>query len=146
MYGIFSNVNFAALIIAGLAHIGVGYAWYSDKLFGNAWRSLNGTKGGKLSKDDCKIAWLSQVFVTFVITLMIANVYMENAMNFGMTMWYICMAWFLFSFEAFHGVIWEKKPISALLIEKLGLLARLFAAALAYSYVIALLTSTGVMV
>jgi hypothetical protein len=63
------EVNYLAVLLAGVANMVVGYLWYSPSLFGNQWMKLMGQKMAG-SKDD-----MGKMYgITFLGTLVMAYV------------------------------------------------------------------------
>lgn len=45
-------VNWLAVIVAAVSNMAIGFAWYSDSLFGKQWRGLMGISGGGKPTQD----------------------------------------------------------------------------------------------
>lgn len=45
-------VNWTAVIAAGIANMAIGFAWYSDSVFGKQWRKLSGISSGKPTQNE----------------------------------------------------------------------------------------------
>jgi hypothetical protein len=45
-----TNVNWMAILLAGMANMAIGFAWYSPILFGNTWMKLMGYTKASMAK------------------------------------------------------------------------------------------------
>ncbi len=72
------NINFVAIIIAGLASMPVGFIWYSPALFAKEWMQLVGLTKEKMEKNKSKMpqmygtALLGAMVMSFVLSQFIA--------------------------------------------------------------------------
>lgn len=64
------QVNLAAVVVASVAVMGVGFAWYSKVLFGNKWMKLTGRSEGQMDKSGM----VKTFGITFLVTLLSAYV------------------------------------------------------------------------
>ena len=53
----FSQINWLAVVVAGLSGFAVGGIWYNPKVFGNAWM-----KESKLKEEELKVANQAKIF------------------------------------------------------------------------------------
>jgi hypothetical protein len=104
---ILSNLNFAAVFVAGIAHMVIGLIWFMPRLFGKQWTEL--------TKQEMKPArkWMATGFIGHMVmaTVMAIVVYLANATTIfegvvvGMLLW----IGFVVTLEI-GELIWEKIP------------------------------------
>lgn len=66
------EVNYLAILIAGVVSMAVGFAWYSTYLFGKPWMKLMGYSAKELKKEQQKMG--PMYFLSFVLSLVTAFV------------------------------------------------------------------------
>ena len=72
-----TSVNWLAVIVGTLVAFGLGWLWYSPKMFGDKWAKWN-----DLKKEDCKnmtSAMVSQFFATFLLAWLVGVTAKNNA-------------------------------------------------------------------
>lgn len=111
------NVNWLAVIAAAVSNMVIGFAWYSDSLFGKPWRQLMGISGGKPTQDQMtKMIGLglgSAFLMAFVLShsITFAESYLgESGISSGLMSGF--WNWLGFMFPLLLGsYIYEKKPL-----------------------------------
>lgn len=77
------QVNLVAVVIASAAAMGIGFAWYSNAVFGKRWQKLTGLSGEKMDKSG-----MGKIFgITFLVTLISAyvlSIFMHYAGAYGL--------------------------------------------------------------
>jgi len=64
------QVNLTAVAVASAVSMGVGFAWYSNAMFGKQWIKANNLNGPKISKNEM----IKTFGITFVVTLVSAYI------------------------------------------------------------------------
>lgn len=64
------QVNLTAVVVASVAAMGVGFAWYSNSLFGKQWIKANNLSGPKMDKNEM----VKTFGITFMMTLVSAYI------------------------------------------------------------------------
>ncbi len=64
------QLNFLAILVAGLASMGLGFFWYSPMLFGNPWMKMTGYT--KESMDEAQKKMGMMYVLSFAATLIMA--------------------------------------------------------------------------
>ncbi len=110
------EVNFLAVVVAGLVAMVIGALWYSPMLFGKSWMKMVGmsakdmkaAKAAGMSKYYA-IALLGQFVMAYVLSVVLGVFSPESmieALKIGFWMWLGFIATTTIS-----GVLWEKKPL-----------------------------------
>lgn len=106
----FLDVNLIAVVVAALIYFGLGFLWYSPKLFGPQW-----VKETKLRPDQLKmepktigLAFLNSLLICFVLAHFV-NATQATTFAAGSCVGF--WAWLGFVATAhFSGMLWEKRP------------------------------------
>ncbi|WKZ24385.1 MAG: DUF1761 domain-containing protein [Patescibacteria group bacterium] len=69
---IFSQLNYGLVIIAALIHYGLGWLWYSDKMFAKEWIQDNGFSGHELKNMGDHKTMLMGFVAQFVLVASLA--------------------------------------------------------------------------
>lgn len=72
------QVNLVAVVIASVAAMGVGFAWYSNALFGKKWAKLQGVSPDSMKKEGM-MKTFGLVFVTTLISAYILSMFIHYA-------------------------------------------------------------------
>lgn len=116
------SVNWLAVVAAALANMAIGFAWYSDGLFGKQYRKLMGVSEGKITQDwmvkMMVIGTLGALFMAYVLAhdTVFANSYLGTT---GVTLGAMTGFWNWFGFMVpimLSGYLYEKKPIKLVAI------------------------------
>lgn len=111
-------VNWLAVIVASVANMAIGFAWYSDSLFGKNWRKLSGISDGKPTQDQMtKMMGLglgSALVMAFVLsnaTLFAQSYLNTTGVSLGLMVGF--WNWLGFMFPILIGsYLYEKKPLN----------------------------------
>lgn len=124
------EVNYVAVLVAGLASYAVGFLWYSDMLFGKAWRKYTGMKESDIEKGGMMKPMLLGFAGTLVMMFVFANVInLMGAVDFSEALTYAFWVWFGFIATAhFSSWVWSGKSFNLFLIESLNTLVGLMVA------------------
>jgi len=110
------DVNYVALLVAGVASMIIGYLWYSKTLFGNQRMKLS-----KVSEADIKAAskempklygtmYLASLVMAYVVAMFISKIGVTDVMG-GVTVAF--WAWLGFiATTMLTGVLYERKPLN----------------------------------
>ncbi|MDA1208451.1 MAG: DUF1761 domain-containing protein [bacterium] len=112
-----ASVNFVAVIIATVASMGIGFFWYSPKLFGLQWMKL--TKMTKANAEkDMQQAMATGLIATLVSTYFLAVLlYITGAGGVREGLEVAFIVWLATTLPSeLHGVAWEKRPMQLLYI------------------------------
>jgi hypothetical protein len=66
------EVNYLAVLVAGIASMVVGYAWYSPVLFGNAWMKATGRTTESMKDEKSQLGKIYSI--SFILSLLTAYV------------------------------------------------------------------------
>lgn len=111
------QVNLPAVAIASVASMGVGYAWYSNALFGKTWLKLEGMETPDKSGMGKTMAL---IFLTTLITAYVLSIFIHYAGAFTLVngaktgLW----GWLGFAMPVELGdVLFHKKPFKLFLLK-----------------------------
>lgn len=115
------NTYLLAVTAATVAYMILGYAWYSEFLFGSVWRKLTGVK---LSAQEAKRSMLNGIVLSFftacVFTYLLASMPVETTEALRVAVW----GWLVFSLPfALQGYVYRKQPLLLIAIDSLFNLA-----------------------
>jgi len=80
------HVNYIAVLVAAIASMGIGFAWFSKSLFGNLWMKIIGQDGlDKLAVEQMQKAVKPYFIVTFLATLITSAVLARIIVWLGLT-------------------------------------------------------------
>jgi hypothetical protein len=107
-----SQVNFLAVVVAGVCHMAVGLVWFQPSLFGRAWAAL--------TKQELKpaVRWLVPGFfghlliaLALAMLIVVTDATIPGALLIGVFVWLS----FVVTLEL-GELIWEKIPVKLFLI------------------------------
>lgn len=115
-------INWLAVIAAAIANMAIGFAWYSDSLFGKSWRKLSGMSDGKSTRDQMmKMMGLglgSALLTGFVLNS--ASVFAGSYLNTtGVSLGLMVGFWNFLGFMfpiLLGGYLYERKPLKLIWI------------------------------
>lgn len=114
----FAQVNEVAVLVAAILAIAVGSIWYSPLLFGSMWMRATGLTPANLDMPQRQmvIALLSALFANLVFLLAVAK-FIDIARAAERSIWEVgLLILVVISAAISSSVIWEKRPISYLII------------------------------
>lgn len=77
------EVNYLAVILAGVASMAVGFMWYGPMLFGKQWMKLKGYSSESLKKEQKEMGkWYAVSFVLALFTAYVLSHVMSLSINF----------------------------------------------------------------
>jgi hypothetical protein len=109
----FSNINWLAVLVAGVAHIVISLVWYMPMFFGKAWAELTGK--------DLKPAtqWIPVGVAAHLVSVLVLAVIVNLANNFtligGIAAGILVWIGFIVTLEA-GELVWEKITFKLFLI------------------------------
>ena len=74
------ELNYVAILVAAVVYFLLGWAWYSDALFGKPWRKLNGLSGKAV--DAKRKNGMAGLLVTNFITILVTCYILANMLAF----------------------------------------------------------------
>lgn len=117
-----SNINWLAVLVAGLAYFALGALWYSKVLFANSWVKLTGVNAG----DPKMKTGMAQTMLTSLLAMIIVSIGLAILIGrIGITDWMTglkvgLLAGVCFSATAISiSYLYEKKPMGLHLINGL---------------------------
>ena len=119
----FENVNYLAILVAGIISMVVGFLWYGP-LFGKAWTRLSCFDSKKIDESKKKGMTKSYI-IMFIATLIFACVLatllgMMSITTFTRGMWIGFLVWLGFYATSGLGMLlWEGKPFKLYVINML---------------------------
>lgn len=110
-------INWVAVIVAIIASQVIGFAWYSEALFGKPWRKFSGISNNKPSNEQMMkmtgLGILTAFFMAFVLSyaVVFAGSYLgERGFTLGLMTGF--WNWLGFMFPILLGAyVYEKKPM-----------------------------------
>lgn len=116
------TVNWLAVVAASIANMAIGFAWYSDNLFGKQWRKLQGVSGGKPTQEMMMkmmgLGFGSALLMAFVLgnAMVFAGSYLKiTGVNLGLMAGFWNWVGFMFPI-LLGGYLYEKKPVKLVVI------------------------------
>ncbi len=108
-----SEINYLAVVVAGLAHMLVGLVWYSKRLFGEAWMSLTH------ATLEPAVRWMpfaaaGHLAIAFVLALLIRFAG-GPTLTAGIVLGLLAWIGFVVTLEL-GELVWEKIPFRLFLI------------------------------
>ncbi len=77
------EVNYLAILIAGVVSMAIGFLWYSPILFGNKWAKLKGYSAEQLKKEQKEMGkWYGVSFIVSLLTAYVLAHTMALSQNF----------------------------------------------------------------
>lgn len=115
------QVNYVAVLVAGIIMMVLGYLWYGP-LFGKPWMKLMGLSKSSMKgmKTDMMIKNYGLMFVSALILSYVAAfgipVFQANSIPLALS--YAFWIWLGFiATTMFGGVLWAKKPVKLFIID-----------------------------
>lgn len=129
-------VNWAAVIISAVVYMAIGFAWYSDALFGKPWRKLSGLGSGAAGKMEgdfifkmVGLGLLSAAIMAYILShnIVFAGSYMgTSGVMLGITTGFF--NWLGYQLIIFiNSYLYEQKPVKLVVINAGYLLVALIA-------------------
>jgi len=109
----FSQLNWFAVLVAGIVHLVAGLIWFQPKVFGNQWVTLTG------KSMEPAVRWMpAGIIAHLVMSLVLAIfIYLANATDILSGILVAILAWIGFIVPILTGeLIWEKIPFKLYLI------------------------------
>lgn len=113
------SVNLTAVLVASIVAMGVGFAWYSEAVFGKRWMKLEGLDKSKLDKSGMAQKF-ALMFLATLISAYILSLFIHYA---GAAGWILgaktgLWAWLGFVMPAGLGNhLFSKKPFELFLVQ-----------------------------
>lgn len=126
-------VNWLAIIVAAVSYMAIGYAWYSDMLFGKTYRKEMGVKEGSMKPGSdfmikmLGLGTLSALFMAFVLShsVAFAGTYLGAS---GAWLGLMTGFWNWFGYQVvifINGYLYEKKSVKLTVINAVYMLVAL---------------------
>jgi hypothetical protein len=106
----FTDVNIVAVIVATIASMAVGFAWYMPQVFGNTWMKLANIKPDKSNMQKTMIQALVLDFISTYVIAMVLYMLAPATLQEGLLLGFILWVGFIVYVE-YGRVIWEKKSV-----------------------------------
>lgn len=109
----------AAVLVSGVASMGIGFVWYSKAVFGNQWIKLTGMSGEKMDNSQIMkvygIMFLTSLIMAYILAMFIHYAGAYSLVNGAKTgLW----AWIGFVVPAtLANQLFSKKPLELYCIE-----------------------------
>lgn len=113
------QVNLTGVVVASVAAMGVGFAWYSPKMFGREWMKLKGVSGERRDKTAMLKVFIP-IFLTTLMSAYILSLFMHYAGAFTIINGAKTGLWAYLGFVLPMGLanhLFSKKPFKLFLIE-----------------------------
>jgi hypothetical protein len=113
-----TQINFLAVLVAGICPFAIGAVWYSPIAFGKLWAESHGYGAAKLKgmyQRAFGVSLLCYLFMALVLSILVA---LTGVATFVQGMWLGTLAWAGFAFTiGLNGKMFSDKPLSAFLID-----------------------------
>jgi hypothetical protein len=113
-----TQINFLAVLVAGICPFAIGAVWYSPIAFGKLWAESHGYGAAKLKgmyQRAFGVSLLCYLFMALVLSILVA---LTGVATFVQGMWLGTLAWAGFAFTiGLTGNMFSDKPLSAFLID-----------------------------
>jgi hypothetical protein len=108
-----ATINYAAVVVAAVAHMLVGLVWFSTRLFGNAWSELT---GASLVPDRrwLPVAAIGHLVIALVLAVLMLFAGVTSAFG-GLVIGLLAWAGFVVTLEI-GELVWEKIPVQLFLL------------------------------
>ncbi len=115
------STNWVAVVLAAVAYNAVGYAWYSDTLFGKQWRKESGVSKSAMSDSSqmgkmFALMAVSSLLISYVLSV-IYNVFQATDISAALTgafwVWLGFIASVLLNSVTYEGKSWNYFAINA---------------------------------
>lgn len=113
------QVNLTGVVVASIAAMGVGFAWYSPKMFGREWMKLRGVSTGMMDKSGMMNVFVP-IFLTTLISAYILSLFMHYAGAFTIVNGAKTGLWAYLGFVLPTGLashLFSRRPFKLFLIE-----------------------------
>lgn len=109
------EINYLAVLLAGLSTMLVGFVWYTPKVFGNTWMALTKVKmDRKMSQKDTAVLYGGALLTSLITAFVLAHVaflahhfyggsFLSHALSTGFWLWLGFTATGLYSHDSFEG-------------------------------------------
>lgn len=105
------DINIIAILVAAVVGFGIGWAWYSNFLFGKLWRREMGIPDGGVSMEGMGKTMTLGFIATLVMAYVLENMIIATTAS-TVSAALVLGAWLWAGFVAtimLGGVLWEKK-------------------------------------
>ncbi len=108
-----AQLNYAAIVLAGLAHMATGLVWFSRRLFGEAWAHLTG-QDLTPARAWLPVAALGHLAIAFVLAILMAFAGVTTPLGGLVIAWLVWLG-FVVTLEI-GELVWEKIPVQLFLL------------------------------
>lgn len=108
-----TRLNYAAIVLAGVAHMAVGLVWFSRRLFGEAWMRMTG-KDLTPAMAWVPVAAVGHLAIGFVLAILMALAGVTTLLGGLVIAWLVWLG-FVVTLEI-GELVWEKIPFGLFLI------------------------------
>lgn len=114
----FDSVNEVSVLVTAILAVAVGSIWYSPLLFGDIWmRAVGITTDDLQATRSAMTRWVMSALLANLVLLFVLAEFIRIADLSGYSMWRIGAFVLIFiGASTASAVIWEKRPLSYLLI------------------------------
>jgi len=113
LISVLSNINFLAVLAAGIAHMVISLVWYMPKLFGNAWAKYTG-KDLKPASQWLAAGLIGHQAIALALAIVV-NLAKATTIAGGVAVGILAWIGFVVTLEI-GELIWEKIPFRLFLI------------------------------
>ena len=108
-----AQLNYAAIVLASVAHMATGLVWFSRRLFGDAWARMTGQELTP-ARAWLPVAALGHLAIGFVLAILMAFAGVTTILGGFVIAW---LVWLGFVVTVEIGeLVWEKIPVGLFLI------------------------------
>lgn len=113
------SVNYLAVLVAAVAAMVVGGAWYSPLLFGKQWMKLRGLDPASMRGMSFPVGLMVQEFIATLLMAFVISQFAAWVGAAGLVAGLVLGFWLWIGFCAtvlYGGVLWEKYPLGLFVI------------------------------
>lgn len=113
------QVNWVSIIIASIVAMGIGFGWYSDKVFGNRWMKLEGLDKDKIDRSGMGKKFAA-MFLATIVSAYILSLFIHYAGAYSLILGAKTGLWAWLGFVLPTGLanhLFSKKPMQLFLLQ-----------------------------
>ena len=126
-------VDILPVLVSAFAMLVVSSFWYSQALFGKAWRRHTGIRPGDIKPGDARRGHIYSGIVA-IITAYLLGLSAAHSGDTPMLFYGVVFVWLFVVLEQFNSIVWRRDPFALFLLQAFRSLATLVAGALVFYF------------
>jgi hypothetical protein len=126
-------VSLLPMAVSALAMLIVSSAWYSQALFGKAWRKHTGIRPGDIRGNDARRGHIFSA-LTAIITAYLLGLCAAHSGDTPMLFYGVVFVWIFVVLEQLSNIVWRRDPFALFLLQAFRSLATLLVGALVFYF------------